>query len=96
MSTKPEQDHHEDGAQVIDTTGMSKGKREALELTEASRESHWTYPTFAGALFMGELPWDLVYPFPQLPEDEWARPLGRLRSLRPVNCGSSEARAVEP
>jgi alkylation response protein AidB-like acyl-CoA dehydrogenase len=60
---------------------MSKGKREALELTEASRESHWTYPTFAGALFMGELPWNLVYPFPQLPEDTDERGEKFLRDL---------------
>ena len=53
-------------AQVIDTTGMSEGKREALELTEASREGHWEYPTFAGALFMGQLPWRMIHPFPQI------------------------------
>ena len=69
MSTKPKETEHEEGAQIIDTTGMSKGKREALEMTEASREGHWEYPTFAGALFMGELPWDLIYPYPQRPED---------------------------
>ena len=54
MSTKPEETHKEGESTVIDTTGMSKGKREALELTEASREGHWAYPTFAGALFMGD------------------------------------------
>jgi len=68
MSTKPT-DEKTPNADIIDTSGMSKGKREALELTEASREGHWTYPTFAGALFMGQFPWDLVYPYPQLPED---------------------------
>ena len=57
---------HED---VIDTTWMSAGKREALEITEASREGHWEYPTFAGALFMGELPWKLIYPYPQTGAD---------------------------
>jgi hypothetical protein len=45
-----------DHGPVIDTSGMSRGKAEALELTEASREGHWEYPTVAGALFMGELP----------------------------------------
>jgi alkylation response protein AidB-like acyl-CoA dehydrogenase len=58
-----------DPGQVIDTTGMSKGKAAALELTEASREGHWEYPTVAGALFMGELPWHLIHPFPELPSD---------------------------
>ena len=50
----------DNGSDVIDTTGMSEGKREALELTEASREGLWEYPTFAGALFMGQFPWKLV------------------------------------
>ena len=54
---------------IIDTSGMSEGKRKALEMAESSRETHWTYPTFAGALFMGELPWDLVYPFPAKADD---------------------------
>ena len=48
----------------IDTTGMSEGKKAALELAESSREGYLDYPTFAGALFMGELPLELVYPFP--------------------------------
>jgi len=73
MSTKPEEKRPDDDAQIIDTTGMSKGKREALELTEASREGHWAYPTFAGALFMGDFPWDLIYPYPQKPEDRIER-----------------------
>ncbi len=59
----------ENAGDVIDTTGMSEGKREALELAEASREGHWEYPTFAGALFMGQLPWKLVYPYPKLDKD---------------------------
>ncbi len=66
MSQQHEEQHND---AMIDTTGMSEGKRKALELAEASRESHWAYPTFAGALFMGELPWGLVYPFPMKPED---------------------------
>jgi hypothetical protein len=72
MSTKPEKDRNDD-APIIDTSGMSKGKREALELTEASREGHWAYPTFAGALFMGDFPWNLIYPYPEQPEDRLER-----------------------
>jgi len=63
MSTK------ESGGGVIDTTGMSEGKRQALELTEASREGLWQYPTFAGALFMGQLRWGLIHPYPQREAD---------------------------
>jgi alkylation response protein AidB-like acyl-CoA dehydrogenase len=73
MSTKPEKTRPDEETPVIDTTGMSKGKRDALELTEASREGHWAYPTFAGALFMGEFPWKLIYPYPQTPEDRTER-----------------------
>jgi hypothetical protein len=54
---------------IIDTSKMSEGKRAAFELTESSRESHWEYPTFAGAIFMGELPLELVHPYPEHPED---------------------------
>ena len=69
MTTESKHHEPEENAQVIDTTGMSEGKAAALELTEASREGHWAYPTFAGALFMGEFPWELIYPYPQKPED---------------------------
>ena len=71
----------EEQAAVIDTTGMSKGKVEALELTEASREGHWEYPTFAGALFMGEFPWKLIHPWPQLDEDRDERGEAFLRDF---------------
>jgi hypothetical protein len=66
---------------VIDTSGMSEGQRQALELTEASRESHWEYPTFAGAMFMGQLPWNLVYPFPVEEADRDERGEAFLREL---------------
>ncbi len=69
MSATKDQSREGENAHVIDTSGMSQGKRDALELTEASREGHWEYPTFAGALFMGEFPWELIYPYPQRPED---------------------------
>jgi hypothetical protein len=69
MSIESTDPRHEDPGQVIDTSGMSEGKRRALELTEASREGHWEYPTFAGALFMGDFPWRLIHPWPQRPED---------------------------
>ena len=70
MSDKKDTTEHKDeNEHVIDTTGMSKGKAEALALAESSREIHWSYPTFAGALFMGRLPWKMVHPFPQLDSD---------------------------
>ena len=45
--------------------GISPEKRESLELAEASREKEWNYPSFVRELFHGELPWDLVHPFPE-------------------------------
>lgn len=57
----------------IDTKGMSEGKKAALELTEDSREGFLGYPTFAGALFMGDLPVDLVHPYPEDDADIDAR-----------------------
>jgi alkylation response protein AidB-like acyl-CoA dehydrogenase len=66
----PKDQKHTDDAPVIDTTGMSKGKAEALEMAEAARDSLWEYPTFAGALFMGQFPWKLIYPWPAKPEDK--------------------------
>ncbi len=63
-------DHDEEPtAAAIDTTDMSEGKRRALELTEDSREGFWEYPTFAGALFMGEFPWELIFPYPRTAAD---------------------------
>jgi alkylation response protein AidB-like acyl-CoA dehydrogenase len=70
MSNKEEtKGHQDDHEHVIDTTGMTKGKADALAMAEASRDIHWAYPTFAGALFMGKLPWKLIHPFPQLDSD---------------------------
>ncbi len=57
----------------IDTKGMSEGKKAALELTEESRESFLDYPTLAGALFMGDLPVELVHPYPEEDTDRDAR-----------------------
>jgi len=45
--------------------GMSHEKRESLELAEASRQSEWQYPSFVRELFHGNLPWELIYPYPE-------------------------------
>jgi alkylation response protein AidB-like acyl-CoA dehydrogenase len=47
---------------------MSREKRDALELAEASRESQWSYPSFVREIFHGSLPWDLIFPFPMQSE----------------------------
>ncbi len=50
--------------------GISKEKRESLELAEDSRESEWKYPSFALKLFYGIVDWKLIYPFPMQSEEE--------------------------
>ncbi len=67
QETAPE---HE--APVIDTTGMSEGKRKALELAEASRDRGEGHASFAGGLFMGRYDLSLIHPFPRQ-EDERER-----------------------
>jgi len=64
---------NEEEQPVIDTSKMSEGKRAALEITESSRETTWEYPTFAGQLFMGRLPWDIIYPFPAQSDEDRAK-----------------------
>ena len=55
---------------VIDTSKMSAGKRDALELTESARSTAAPEGSFAGDLFMGRAVWSRALPFPaQSPED---------------------------
>lgn len=55
-----------DTESMIDTSKMSRGQREALELTEAARGTA-AQRSFAGELFMGRLSLERVYPFPEQP-----------------------------
>lgn len=55
---------------AIDTTGMTAGKREALEVAESAREADWLHPSFAGQLFLGNVHFDLIHPFPAGERDE--------------------------
>ncbi len=58
---------------VIDTSKMSKGKREALELAEASRDPLDDRGSFASNLFIGRYDFDRIYPWPaQSSEDRAA------------------------
>src|SRR5256886_8109194 len=49
---------------VIDTSKMAKGKREALELAEASRDPLDDRGSFASNLFIGRYDFSRIYPFP--------------------------------
>src|SRR5713101_3585786 len=58
---------------VIDTSKMSKGQREALDLAEASRDPLDDRGSFASNLFIGRYDFDLIYPYPaQTKEDRAA------------------------
>jgi len=60
-------------ASVIDTSKMSKGQREALELTEASRDPLDDRGSFASNLFVGRYDFERIHPFPaQSAEDRAA------------------------
>src|SRR5262249_46166682 len=52
-------------AAVIDTSKMSKGKREALELAEASRDPLDERGSFASNLFIGRYDFNRIYPWPE-------------------------------
>src|SRR5256886_15862989 len=59
---------------VIDTSKMSKGQREALELAEASRDPLDDRGSFASNLFIGRYDFSRIFPFPaQSAEDRAAR-----------------------
>src|SRR5262245_11039567 len=61
-SAKPEKPS---AAAVIDTSKMSKGKREALELAEASRDPLDERGSFASNLFIGRYDFDRIHPWPE-------------------------------
>src|SRR6476619_832736 len=61
-SAKPER---REAAAVIDTSKMSKGKRDALELAEASRDPLDERGSFASNLFIGRYDFGRIYPWPE-------------------------------
>ncbi len=52
----------------FDTRHMNAGKREALEVTEAARETEWQHPSFVGELFMGRFLRRAILPYPEQSE----------------------------
>lgn len=59
-----------DDQMIIDTSNMSEGKRAALEVAEASRQSQWKFPSFGSEMFMGTFRPDLLHPFPVQPTND--------------------------
>lgn len=72
MSDPTQKPKEADDEMVIDTSKMSSGKKDALEVAELSREKDWKLPSFAAELFMGRFKPELVFPFPAQPDTERA------------------------
>jgi alkylation response protein AidB-like acyl-CoA dehydrogenase len=77
-SAKPEK---QAPASVIDTSKMSKGKRDALELAEASRDPLDERGSFASNLFIGRYDFDRIYPWPEQSAEDRAAGKEFLASL---------------
>lgn len=69
-------------ASVIDTSKMSKGQREAMELAEASRDPLDERGSFASNLFIGRYDFDRIFPYPAQSEEDRAKGEPFLRELR--------------
>src|SRR5437764_13838965 len=69
LEAPPEQVKAETGVKergaVIDTCKMSRGKRKALELAEASRDPLDERGSFASNLFIGRYDFSRIYPWPE-------------------------------
>src|SRR3954471_15608913 len=67
---------------VIDTSKMSKGQREALELAEASRDPLDERGSFASNLFIGRYDFDRIFPYPAQSDEDRAKGEPFLKQLR--------------
>jgi len=67
---------------VIDTSKMSKGQREALELAEASRDPLDERGSFASNLFIGRYDFDRIFPYAAQSEEDRAKGEPFLKELR--------------
>src|ERR1700720_3178620 len=68
-------------ASVIDTSRMSKGQREALELAEASRDPLDDRGSFASNLFIGRYDFNRIHPSPAQSENDQAAGADFLQKL---------------
>src|SRR6202011_5520203 len=68
-------------ASLIDTSKMSKGQCEALELAEASRDPLDERGSFASNLFIGRYDFNRIYPWPEQSAEDRAAGKEFLASL---------------
>src|SRR3954464_6413957 len=82
-----------EAASVIDTSKMSKGQREALELAEASRDPLDERGSFASNLFIGKFNFDRIFPYPAQSAEDAAKGepfLAELRAYLEANVDADE------
>jgi alkylation response protein AidB-like acyl-CoA dehydrogenase len=70
MTEKTQSPPDQDVELKIDTSKMSEGKRQALEVAEAAREADWVHPSFVKELFLGSFRPDLLLPYPFQSEED--------------------------
>src|ERR1700759_5445663 len=69
-------------APLIDTSKMSKGQREALELAEASRDPLDERGSFASNLFIGRFDYSRIFPYPAQTAEDRAKGDPFLKQLK--------------
>ena len=82
-----------EAASVIDTSKMSKGQREALELAEASRDPLDERGSFASNLFIGRYDFDRIFPYPAQTANE---PVVQWRNKLHGDVEGSDLKATFP
>ncbi len=70
VKNQPKTDAKSDDVQVIDTSGMSKQKAQTMEMVESAREGRWQGATFAKDIFMGDLKFNNIFPYPAQPKED--------------------------
>jgi len=67
---RPSIENQKDEEMLIDTSGMSEGKRAALEVAESARDTRDHAGSFGSNLFMGIFSSEMIHPFPLQSEEE--------------------------
>src|SRR5689334_12718783 len=73
----------------------TQGAVEAMEVAEASRETEWEKPSFAGDLFLGKVNFDLIHPFPEQPAADKAEADEFLARLERFLAENVDADAID-
>ena len=55
---------------IVDSGKRNEQERQAMQAAEDAREETWTHPSFCEELFAGSFQFDLIYPFPEQPEED--------------------------